>query len=72
MSEPELGFFGPRTPSEAQECLSDRERRGHRIRVTRKKSDEAVLIQQIQLMALKQGKFVSADRIREWFSRLLE
>jgi hypothetical protein len=37
---------------------SDRDRRGHRIRVTQKKSDEAVLIHQIQLLALKQGKTV--------------
>jgi hypothetical protein len=41
----------------------------HRIRVSRKKSDEAVLIQQIQLLALKQGKTVSADRIRELIHR---
>jgi len=51
---------------------SDRERRGHRIRVGQKKSDEAVLIQQIQLLALKHRKTVPADRIREWFSPLLE
>ena len=51
---------------------SDRERRGHRIRVSKKKSDEAVLIQQIQLLALKQGNTVPADRIREWFSQLLD
>jgi hypothetical protein len=50
---------------------SDRERGGHRIRVSQKKSDEAVLIHQIQLLALKQGKTVPADRIREWFSQLL-
>jgi len=37
---------------------SDRERRGHRIRVSQKKSDDAALIQQIQLLALKQGKTV--------------
>jgi hypothetical protein len=36
------------------------------------KSDEAVLIQQIQLLALKQRKTVPADRIRELLSRLLE
>jgi hypothetical protein len=51
---------------------SDRERRGRRIRVIQKKSDEAALIQQIQLLALKQGKAVPADRIREWISRFLE
>jgi hypothetical protein len=51
---------------------SDRERRGHRIRVTQKKSDEAVLIHQIQLLALKQEKTVPADRIREWISQLLD
>jgi hypothetical protein len=37
---------------------SDRERRGHWIRVSQKKSDEAVLIQQIQLLVFKQGKTV--------------
>jgi hypothetical protein len=51
---------------------SDRERRGHRIRVNQKKSDDAVLIQQVQLLALKQGKTVPADRIRELFSQLLD
>jgi len=50
----------------------DREWRGRRIRVSQKKSNEAVLIQQIQLLALKQGKTVSADQIREWFSQLLD
>jgi hypothetical protein len=35
---------------------SDRERRAHRIRVSQKKSDEAVLIHQIQLLAVRQGK----------------
>jgi hypothetical protein len=49
---------------------SDRERRGHRIRVSQKNSDEAVLLQQIQLLALKQGKTVPADRSRELFSQL--
>jgi hypothetical protein len=44
----------------------------HRIRVSQKKSDEAVLIQQIQLLALKQGKAVPAERIREWISQLLK
>jgi hypothetical protein len=44
----------------------------HRIRVSQKKSDEAILIQQIQLLALKQGKTVPAERIREWLSRLLD
>jgi hypothetical protein len=43
-----------------------------RIRVSRKKSDESVLIQQIQLLALKRGKIVDEDRIRESISRLLE
>jgi|HubBroStandDraft_4_1064222.scaffolds.fasta_scaffold3645637_1 hypothetical protein len=51
---------------------SDRECRGHWIRVTQQKSDEEILIQQIQLPALKQGKTVPADRIREWISRLLD
>ena len=51
---------------------SDRERRGHRIRVSQRKSDEAVLIQQIQIPALKQGKTVPAEQIREWLSQLLE
>ena len=49
---------------------SDRERRGHRIRISQKKSDEAVLTQQVQILALKQGKTVPADRIRELFSPL--
>jgi hypothetical protein len=44
----------------------------HRIRVSQKKSDEAVLIQQIQLLALKQGKAVPAERIQELFSQLLD
>jgi hypothetical protein len=44
----------------------------HRIRVSKKKSDEAVLTPQIQLLALKRGKTVPAERIREWISRLLE
>jgi len=44
----------------------------HRIRVSQKKSEEAVLIQQIQLLALKHGKTVPTDRIQEWISRLLE
>jgi hypothetical protein len=35
---------------------SDRERRGHRIRVSQKKSDAAALIQRIQLLALQAGK----------------
>jgi len=51
---------------------SDRERRRHRIRVSQKKSDDAVLIQQIQLLALKLRKIMSADRIRELFSQLLD
>jgi hypothetical protein len=51
---------------------SDRERRGHRIRVSQKKSDEAVLIQQIQLLALNRGKTVPADRIRELLPQLLD
>jgi len=69
----ENGIFGPRTLSKAQECLNQIEKgRGHRIRVSQKKSDEAVLIQQIQLQALKQGKTVPADRIRELFSELLD
>ena len=51
---------------------SDRERHKHRIRVSQKKSDEAILIQQIQLVALKQGKIVPADRIREWILQLLD
>ena len=68
----ENGIFAPRTPSEAQEYLNQIESAVDTgIRVSRKKSDEAVLIQQIQLLALKQGKTVPADRIREWFSQLL-
>jgi hypothetical protein len=51
---------------------SDRERREHRIRVSQKKSEEAVLIQQIQFLALKQGKTVPADRIRKLLSQLLD
>jgi hypothetical protein len=51
---------------------SGRERRGHRIRVSQKKSDEATLIQQIQLLALKRGKTLPADRIRGWISQLLD
>jgi hypothetical protein len=51
---------------------SDRERRGHRIRVSQKKSDEAVLIRQIQLLALKHGKTVPSGWIRELFSQLLD
>jgi len=39
--------------------------------VSKKKSDEAALVQQIQLLALKQGKAVEAERIREWISGLL-
>ncbi len=50
---------------------SDRERRGHRIRVSQKKSDEEILIQQIQLLALKRGKTAPADRVREWISQVL-
>jgi hypothetical protein len=42
----------------------------HRIRVSQKRSDEAVLIQQIQLFALKQGKVVPVERIRELISEL--
>jgi hypothetical protein len=30
------------------------------------------LIQQIQLLALKQGKTLPADRVREWISQLLD
>jgi hypothetical protein len=40
--------------------------------VSQKKSDEAVLVQQIQLLALKLGTTVPADQIREWISQLLE
>jgi hypothetical protein len=43
-----------------------------RIRVSKKKSDESLLIQQIQFLALKRGKIVKEDRIREFISRLLE
>jgi hypothetical protein len=43
----------------------------HRIRVSQKKSDEAVLIQQIHLLALKRGKTVQVERIREWISQIL-
>ena len=49
---------------------SDRERRAHRIRVSKKKSDQSLLIQQIQLLALQQGKTVTADRIGEWLFQL--
>jgi hypothetical protein len=51
---------------------SDRECRGHWIRARHKKSDEALLVHQIQLLALKHGKKVPADRIREWLSELFE
>jgi hypothetical protein len=44
----------------------------HRIRVSQKKSDEAVLIQRIQLLALKQGKTLTTERIRECIAQLLE
>jgi hypothetical protein len=44
----------------------------NRIRVCQKKSDKAVLIQQIQLLALRQGKTVQAERIGDWISRLLD
>jgi hypothetical protein len=44
----------------------------YRIRVSQKKSDEAALIQQIQLLALKQGKTVPPERIRESITQLLE
>jgi hypothetical protein len=69
----ENGIFDPRTPSEAQECLNQIESAvDTRIRVSQKKSDEAVLIHQIQLLALKRGKTLRADRISEWFSQLLD
>jgi hypothetical protein len=68
-----LSELNDRTPYELTlqpwKCYSEWK---HRIRVSQQKSDEAVLIQQIQLLALKQGKAVPADRIREWISRLLE
>ncbi len=47
---------------------SDRAGRGHRIRVSQKKSDAAVLIQQIQLLALKQGKTVGAELVNGFHS----
>jgi hypothetical protein len=50
-----------------KDCYSESK---NRIRVSREKSDEAVLLQQIQLLALKHGKALPADRIREWISRL--
>jgi hypothetical protein len=68
-----LSELNDRTPYELTlqpwKCYSEYK---HRIRVCQKKSDEAVLIQQIQLLALKQGKTVSADRIRGWLSQLLD
>jgi hypothetical protein len=68
-----LSELNDRTPYELTlqpwKCYSEWK---NRIRVSQKKSDEAVLIQQIQLLALKQGKAVPADRIREWFSQLLD
>jgi hypothetical protein len=35
-------------------------------------SPYGVVIQQIQLLPLREGKSVPADRIREWIPRLLE
>jgi hypothetical protein len=43
----------------------------NRIRVSQKKSDEAVLIQQIQLLVLRKGKTVQAERIWDWISQIL-
>jgi hypothetical protein len=68
-----MGFLVHGHLRKAQECLNRyRERRGHRIRVTQKKSDEAVLIHHIQLLALNRGKTVPADRIRELLPQLLD
>jgi hypothetical protein len=68
-----LSELNDRTPYELTlqpwKCYSESK---HRIRVGRKKSDESDLIQQIQLFALKQGKTIQADRVREWISELLE
>jgi hypothetical protein len=68
-----LSELNDRTPYELTlqpwKCYSEHK---HRIRVSQKKSDEAQVIQQIQLLALKQGKTVPADRIREWFLQLLD
>jgi hypothetical protein len=68
-----LTELNDRTPCESTlqpwKCYSEQK---HRIRVSQKKSNEAVVIQQIQLLALKQGKTVPADRIREFITQLLE
>lgn len=66
-----LNELNERTPYELTlqpwKCYSESR---HRIRVSQKRSDEAVLIQQIQLFALKQGKVVPVERIRELISEL--
>ncbi len=68
-----LNELNDRTPYELAlqpwKCYSECKTR---IRVSRKKSDESVLIQQIQFLALKHGKIVNEDRIREFIPRLLE
>jgi hypothetical protein len=68
-----LSELNERTPCELTlqpwKCHSESK---HRIRVSKKKSDGATFIQQIQLLALKHGKTVPADRIREFISELLK
>jgi hypothetical protein len=68
-----LSELNERTPYELTpqpwKCYSEYK---HRIRVSRKKFDESVLIHQIQLLALKNGKTAQTDRIREWLSQLLQ
>ena len=67
--------FGPRTPSEAQECLNQIESAvvtgSESVKRNRMKRSW-VLIQEIQLLPLERGKTVAADRIRELFSQLLD
>jgi hypothetical protein len=62
-----LTELNERTPYEltlqSWNCYSESK---NRILVTRKKSDEA-----IQLLALRQGKIVPGDRIRECISQIL-
>ena len=66
-----LNELNDRTPYELTlqpwKCYSEYK---HRIRVSQKKSDEEVLIQQIELLALRQEKSVPTDR--ESITQLLE
>jgi hypothetical protein len=63
-----MGFLVHGQPSEAQECLNQIESAVDTGSESfQKKSDEAVLTRHIQLLALKLGKIMSADRIRELF-----